>query len=103
MVKESALSDLRRFDHLINYVYLSALEDEELDFSMLESVALLYMPVTLHHAFLEGTRVLQLVTRAFLGSTESIPPSPRREPCAGLMPAAPTRSRGWAQWPRQRR
>lgn len=60
VIKEGALLDLRRFDHLINYMYLPALQVEELDFVMPESVALLYMPVTLHHAFLEGNRVSQL-------------------------------------------
>jgi hypothetical protein len=60
VVKETALEDLRRFDHLINYMYLPPLERDELEFSMTESVALLYMPVTLHHAFLEGQRVSQL-------------------------------------------
>lgn len=54
IVKETALDDLRRFDHLINYMYLPPLEVEEFEFSMPESVALLYMPVTLHHALLEG-------------------------------------------------
>src|SRR5438067_6118912 len=44
VVKETALDDLRRFDHLINYMYLPSLDVEELDFSMPESVALLYMP-----------------------------------------------------------
>ncbi len=63
VVKETALDDLRRFDHLINYMYLPPLEVEELEFSMSESVALLYMPVTLHHAFLEGQRVAQLAYR----------------------------------------
>lgn len=63
MIKEAALGDLRRFDHLINYMYLPPLETEELEFSMPESVALLYMPVTLHHAFLEGNRVSQLAYR----------------------------------------
>ena len=63
VVKESALADLRRFDHLINYMYLPPLDVEELEFSMPESVALLYMPVTLHHAFLEGQRVSQLAYR----------------------------------------
>jgi hypothetical protein len=63
VVKETALADLRRFDHLINYMYLPPLEVEELDFSMPASVALLYMPVTLHHAFLEGQRVSQLAYR----------------------------------------
>jgi len=60
VVKETALDDLRRFDHLINYMYLPPLEVDELEFSMSESVALLYMPVTLHHAFLEGNRISQL-------------------------------------------
>ncbi len=60
VVKETALADLRRFDHLINYMYMPPLDVDELEFSMPESVALLYMPVTLHHAFLEGQRVSQL-------------------------------------------
>ena len=63
VVKEAALGDLRRFDHLINYMYLPPLEVDELEFAMSESVALLYMPVTLHHAFLEGQRVSQLAYR----------------------------------------
>jgi hypothetical protein len=63
VVKESALADLRRFDHLVNYMYLPPLEVETPDFSMPESLALLYMPVTLHHAFLEGQRVSQLTYR----------------------------------------
>jgi hypothetical protein len=63
LVKDAALEDMRRFDHLINYMYLPSLDLEELDFSMPESVALLYMPVTLHHAFLEGQRVSQLAYR----------------------------------------
>jgi hypothetical protein len=62
-IKGGAVGDLRRFDHLINYMYLPPLEDEELEFAMPESVALLYMPVTLHHAFLEGQRVSQLAYR----------------------------------------
>ncbi len=63
VVNDSALGDLRRFDHLINYMYLPPLGVDELEFSMPESVALLYMPVTLHHAFLEGQRVSQLAYR----------------------------------------
>src|SRR5215218_4923623 len=62
-VKETALNDLRRFDHLINYMYVPPLEDDGLEFSIPESVALLYKPVTLHHAFLEGQRVSQLTYR----------------------------------------
>ena len=63
VVKETTLADLRRFDHLINYMYLPPLDVDELGFSMPESLALLYMPVTLHHAFLEGQRVSQLAHR----------------------------------------
>lgn len=63
VVKEEAVADLRRFDHLINYMYLPPLDVGKLEFSMPESVALLYMPVTLHHAFLEGQRVSQLAYR----------------------------------------
>ncbi len=63
VIKEAAVSDLRRFDHLINYMYLPPLDVDELEFSMPASVALLYMPVTLHHAFLEGQRVSQLAYR----------------------------------------
>jgi hypothetical protein len=63
VIKEASLSDLRRFDHLINYMYVPALEVEELDFSAPESLALLYMPVTIHQAFLEGNRVSQLAYR----------------------------------------
>jgi hypothetical protein len=63
VIKESSLNDLRRFDHLINYLYAPPLEVDELKFSMPESVALLYMPVTLHHAFLDGQRISQLAYR----------------------------------------
>lgn len=63
VVKETAFVDLRRFDHLINYMYLPPFDVDELEFAMPESVALLYMPVTLHHAFLEGQRVSQLAFR----------------------------------------
>jgi hypothetical protein len=63
VVKETALDDLRQFDHLINYMYLPPLEVGESEFSMPEGVALLYTPVTLHHAFLEGQRVSQLAYR----------------------------------------
>ncbi len=63
VVKETALADLRRFDHLINYMYLPALEIEDLEFAMPESIAFLYMPVTLHHDFLKGNRVSQFAYR----------------------------------------
>jgi hypothetical protein len=63
VAKEAALDDLRRFDHLINSMYLPPLEVDELEFAMPGSVALLYMPVTLHDAFLEGQPVWQLAYR----------------------------------------
>src|SRR6266511_2936367 len=63
VIKETAVADFRRFDHLINYMYLPPLDVDELEFSMPESLALLYMPVTLHHAFLESQRVSQLAYR----------------------------------------
>ena len=44
-------------------MHLPPLEIEEIQFSIPESVAFLYMPVTLHHAFLEGNRVTQLAFR----------------------------------------
>lgn len=44
-------------------MYLPPLEVDELGFAMPESIALLYMPVTLHHAFLEGQHVSQLADR----------------------------------------
>ncbi len=68
VVKETAFADLRRFDHLINYMYLPPLDVEELEFSTPESVALLYMPVTLDHAFLEGQRVSQLAYHTALSN-----------------------------------
>jgi hypothetical protein len=48
---------------LVPVLPLAALDVDELEFSMPESVALLYMPVTFHHAFLEGQRVSQLAYR----------------------------------------
>ena len=77
VIKETALNDLRRFDHLINYMYLPPLEVGEVDFSMPESLALLYMPVTLHHAFLEATasRSSPTVSRnSFSGSSSGSTP-----------------------------
>lgn len=52
----SKLGLLRKYDRLINYMYLPPDPDLELP----ESLALLYMPVTLHHDFLDGQRVTQL-------------------------------------------
>lgn len=63
IAKETALPDLRSFHHLINYTYLPPLELEEPEFAMPESVALLYMPVTVHHDLIDGNRVAQLAYR----------------------------------------
>lgn len=63
VVKENTLDDVRRYDHLINYMYLPALAIDELEFAIPESLGLLYMPVTLHHAMFEGNRVSQLAYR----------------------------------------
>lgn len=48
------LADKR--DSLINYMYLPA----DPGFGIVESVALLYMPVTLHHQMIDGSRVARL-------------------------------------------
>ena len=48
VIKEAAVTDVRRFDHLINHMYLRSLDVDELEVSMPESITLLYMPVTLH-------------------------------------------------------
>jgi hypothetical protein len=49
-VKQGALDDLRRYDHLVNYLYLPPIEEA----SMPESLALLYAAITIHHDYLEG-------------------------------------------------
>lgn len=56
LLAESKAGLARKRDGLINYMYLP--ESEE--FGLPETLALLYMPVTLHHEFLEGQRVTQL-------------------------------------------
>lgn len=48
-VRAGALDDLRRFDHLVNYLYLPPIEDA----AMPESLALLYAAITIHHDYLE--------------------------------------------------
>ena len=59
-IKSSALDDLRTYDHLANYFYLPPLPDA----GMCESLALLYMPITLHHDYLEDRRIAQLSVEA---------------------------------------
>jgi hypothetical protein len=55
-VKEAALSDLRTYDHLINYFYLPPIEEHDFP----ESLALLYGAITIHHDYLEERRISQL-------------------------------------------
>jgi hypothetical protein len=50
VVKPGALDDLRRFDHLVNYLYVPPIEEA----AMPESLALLYAGITVHHDYLEG-------------------------------------------------
>ena len=47
---------LRKYDSLINYMYLPEMPEHAFP----ESVALLYMTVTLHHDMIEGQRITQL-------------------------------------------
>jgi hypothetical protein len=59
-IDSGKLGLLRKYDGLINYMYVPPDDDLELE----ESLALLYMPVTLHHAFIEGQRITQLAREA---------------------------------------
>jgi hypothetical protein len=56
VVKEASLADLRVYDHLVNYFYLPAVEEQ----GMVESLALLYAGITIHHDYLAERRVTQL-------------------------------------------
>lgn len=60
IVKKGSQPGLQASDNLINYMYLPAFEVEDEDFAMPESLGLLYHPLSLHHAFLEGQRMTQL-------------------------------------------
>jgi hypothetical protein len=59
-VKPDAVGLVRKYDSLINYMYVPPAEFPETEFALPESVAPLYMPVTLHHDLVEGNRVTQL-------------------------------------------
>jgi hypothetical protein len=63
VVKETALDDLRRFDHLVNYMTARRSRSTSSSSRHPESVALPYMPVTVHHAFLESQHISQLAYR----------------------------------------
>jgi hypothetical protein len=60
VVKEQTLTDLRAYDHLVNYFYLPAIESA----AMPESLALLYSSITIHHDYLEERRIAQLAEPA---------------------------------------
>lgn len=60
VLRPETLGLARKYDALVNYMYLPALEVDDHGFRMPESFALLYMPVTLHHDLLEGNRLTQL-------------------------------------------
>ena len=62
MLSRDNLGLTRKYDNLINYMYLPALGEVGLP----ESMAFLYMPVTLHHDLIEGQRVAQLGPEAVL-------------------------------------
>jgi hypothetical protein len=59
-VKPGSLYDLRERDHLVNYLYLPAIESAE----MPESLALLYGTITVHHDYLADRRITQLSEEA---------------------------------------
>jgi hypothetical protein len=48
-VQETALADLRGYDHLVNYLYLPAIAEA----GMPESLALLFSSITIHRDYLE--------------------------------------------------
>jgi hypothetical protein len=55
-LNEEKLGFLRSYDGLINYMYLPASDS----LNLRESLALLYMPITLHHDIIDGQRITQL-------------------------------------------
>lgn len=62
--KPDAVGLVRKYDSLINYMYVPALSVPDIEFELPESVALLYMPITLHHELVEENRVTQLSREA---------------------------------------
>jgi len=55
-IKAEAVAGIRRYDNSANYFYVPSLPEAQLP----ESVALLYMPITIHHDYLVERRVAQL-------------------------------------------
>jgi hypothetical protein len=60
VIKAGSVNDLRKYDHLINYLYLPAIPASEFP----ESLALLYSAITVHHDYLAERRVTQLAEPA---------------------------------------
>jgi hypothetical protein len=56
LLDDSKVGLLRSYDSLINYMYLPAFPEQDFP----ESVAMLYMPVTLHHDMIPSQRIAQL-------------------------------------------
>ena len=56
LVDSAKLGLVRKYDGMINYMYLPA----HVPSGLPESMALLYMPVTMHHDIIDGQRTTQL-------------------------------------------
>ena len=56
LIDDTKVGLVRKYDGLINYMYLPSQPESDLP----ESLALLYMPVTMHHDIIDGQRVTQL-------------------------------------------
>jgi hypothetical protein len=56
LLDRGRLGLLRKYDSLINYMYLPAIPEQAFP----ESVALLYMTVTVQHDLIDGQRIAQL-------------------------------------------
>jgi len=59
---DAKLTMARKYDNFINYMYLPPLEEIELP----ESMAFIYMPVTLHHDLIDGQEAARLGPEAVL-------------------------------------
>ncbi len=55
-IKAENAKAARKYDHLVNYLYLPAVEAADFP----ESMALLYASITIHHDYLEERRIAQL-------------------------------------------
>jgi hypothetical protein len=67
-IKEAAMTDARRYDHLVNYLYLPEIAVAE----MPESFALLYASITVHHDYLESDEAGQTRRVSQLSATAAV-------------------------------